>query len=511
MHPSLRGRQDIDHRARGRDDHGQAPGLAKMFSKPERRRRTVIAALFAMIAFTVLICWVAVTGGGPGIYTATVTVDTTGATFGAIGGRYVGLSFESSTLNSGKFDNTGNLAQLLRTLGTGVIRLGGNSVDRSFAGITPSGLEGLARLVDATGWQVLYSENMGSYHAASVTADAKAVEAALGGRLRAFACGNEPEDYSHHGLRARSYNVADYLGQVATCIQAIRAGVPNAQLEGPDSASPRWVEAYARQEAGTISWLGQHYYPLGCAAPGENPDTVASALLSPALAAKEATTFRVAVTAAKAARAQLVISETNSACCGGVPGLSDTYASALWIIDYMLTGAENDVHSMNVHGGLDSYCKGYTVLCQVGTGDAYNAQPIYYGMLLTHLLGTGRFLPVRVAESPPAGNMAAFAVRPTDGGGVRLIVENLSNNQADTTLHVSNASGSATVLTLTGPSLLATSGVQIQDASVAANGTFQPGEPNTIRCRSHTCPLTLTPYTAALVTFPTADFSLRPG
>lgn len=472
-----------------------------MTSSHSFRPGPVIATLLAVLALAVLVTR-AVTGGGPGIYTATVTVNTTGTTFGAIGGQYIGLSFESGTLDSGKFDNTGNLAQLLRNLGHGVIRFGGNSVDRSFAGITPGALDGLARLADATGWHVLYSENLGSYNAASVSANAKAVDAALGGRLFAFACGNEPEDYPNHGLRARSYNPGDYLGQAAACLQAIRAGAPNAPLEGPDSGSPRWIAKYAAAEAGTISWLGQHYYPLGCAAPGEKPATAAGALLSPALTAKEAATFSVAVAAAKAARVPLVISETNSACGGGVPGLSDSYASALWVIDYMLTGAAHGVHSMNFHGGLDGSCKGYTVLCQVGTSDAYSAQPIYYGMLLTHLLGTGRFLPVRVAKSSRAGNVAAFAVKPTDGGGVRLIVENLSKDQANATLRVGNASGSATVLTLTGPSLLATSGVQVQGASVAANGTFQPGQPQTIQCGAHTCALTLAPYSAALVTAP---------
>ncbi len=83
---------------------------------------------------------------------------------------------------------------------------------------------------------------------------------------------------------------------------------------------------------------------------------------------------------------------------------------------------------------------------------------------------------------------------------MRLIVENLSKDQADTTLRVGNASGSATVLTLTGPSLLATSGVQVQGASVTANGTFPPGQPENVHCTAHSCPLTLAPYSAALVT-----------
>lgn len=83
---------------------------------------------------------------------------------------------------------------------------------------------------------------------------------------------------------------------------------------------------------------------------------------------------------------------------------------------------------------------------------------------------------------------------------MKLIVENLSKEQADATLHVDNVSGSATALTMTGPSLLATSGVQVQGASVKANGTFQPGHPAALPCSAHACALTLAPYSAALVT-----------
>jgi hypothetical protein len=140
-------------------------------------------------------------------------------------------------------------------LGHGVIRFGGNSVDKSFTGITPSALNGLVRLVDAAGWQVLYSENMGSYNAVSVAADAKAVNIALGDRLFAFACGNEPDLFASSGLRLRGYNLGDYLDQADACFQAIRAGAPNAPLEGPDTSSTRWTAKYAAGKVGTISWL----------------------------------------------------------------------------------------------------------------------------------------------------------------------------------------------------------------------------------------------------------------
>jgi hypothetical protein len=239
---------------------------------------------------------------------------------------------------------------------------------------------------------------------------------------------------------------------------------------------------------------------MGCVQPGDRPTALVATMLSPALAAEEAKALAWYAAAAKSVGDPLLVTETNSACGGGIPGLSDAYASALWAIDYALTGAEQGIQGMYFHtGSLTSACTGYVVLCQTGT-ISYRAQPIYYGLLLTHLLGTGQFLPAKVSVPPKSGgNIAAFALR-APGGGLRLLLENLGKVQADTTLHVRHFSGSAAVVAMTGPDPLATSGVRIQGASVAADGTFRPGPPDTVRCGPTGCPVTLTPYSAVLVT-----------
>jgi hypothetical protein len=366
-----------------------------------------------------------------GSYKVTVSVAVAGKVTGGIGDQLIGLSFESSTVNNGyRYDNVGNLPQLLRNLGSSVIRFGGNTADMSFTGIDSAQLAGLARLAKATGWSVLYTENLGTFNAAQVTADASAVSAALGSGLFAFACGNEPDQFATARLRPSGYTFGEYLAQEAECFQAIRRGAPHAPLEGPDIAwSQAWLAEYAVKEAGTISSLGAHYYPLGCAGPGDKPAALVATLLSPALAGREAATF------AK----------------------------------------------------------------YVGTSE-YRPQPIYYGMLFTHLLGTGGFLPVKVSRSSPAGNIAAFALKPGHGDGLRLMVENLSKDQAKATLRVGGYRGAASVLRLTGPSPLATSGVQIQGASAAANGTVTPDGPGAVTCTSGGCPVTIGPYSAVLVT-----------
>ncbi|HEY6787554.1 MAG TPA: hypothetical protein VI365_09600, partial [Trebonia sp.] len=449
-----------------------------------------------------------------------LTVNPSATAVGAINDHFVGLSFESGTLNSGQFDNVGNLAQLLRNLGSSVLRFGGLTVDRpSFTGITPSALAGLVRLAKASNWTVLYSENLGNYNAAAVTADAKAVAAALGPRLSGIACGNEPDGFVSDGWRLSPYTAADFQQEAAACLAAVRAGAPHAPLEGADlTGAPTWLAPYAKQESGQLASVGQHIYPAGCVGDyaGEPAREAAGKLLSPATFAKEVSILKWAAADAKIAKAPLRISEANSICGGGLAGVSNSFASglagvsnsfasALWAIDFLLTAAENGVSGVNLHGGLNSAgdCFFYSPLCQVaGQPNEYAARPLYYGMLFTHLLGTGNLLPVTLTTRPVNDDVKAFALKPATGGGLRVLVENMTYLPANVTLSVASSTKSVSVLHLTAPGLTATSGVRIQGAAVGASGTIKPGAPTIIKCSSGKCQLPITPYTAVLVTIP---------
>ena len=479
--------------------------MRNVATRPGRAKR-VLAVLCAAFAIGVAAADGQTSAAQPrtgvpssGAFAATITVHPSEAVIGSTDNQYIGLSFESGTLNSGQFDDVGDLPQLLRNLGTGVMRFGGNSVDKSFTRITPSALAGLVRLAKATGWTVLYSENLGHFTARTVTRDARKVRAALGSHLAAFACGNEPDLFPNVGLRSSSYSENDYIHETSSCLAAVRAGAPNAPIEGPDTSGIGWLPGYAATDPGQLRWLGQHYYPMGCGLGGMSPAAFASAMLSAAQTAKEAAFFSAAARAAAVAYTPLRISETNTACHGGAVGVSDAYASALWVIDYLLTGVEDGVTGFNFHGGLSAVCDGYTPLCRVGVNE-YAAQPVYYGMLFTHLLGSGNLQPVTVTTPHPGDHVAAFALKPAAGGGLRVIAENLTGAVARVTLRVRGAASSAEVLYLTGPSLLATSGVRIQGATVAADGSFTAGAPDTVTCSSGRCRVTLAPYSAALVT-----------
>jgi hypothetical protein len=353
---------------------------------------------------------------------------------------------------------------------------------------------------------VLYTENIGQFNSAKVAADAGAVTKALGNNLAAFACGNEPEFFYNDGVKPKNYSVGDYLSDAANCIEAIHAGAPNAPIEGPDTVTePTWPAAYAINEAGMIKWFGIHFYPLPCGLNGETPTERSTQLFSQSQVNRETWWFDWAKADADAAGASLWMTEVNTACGGGDPGLSNTFASALWIVDYLLMGAEHGVSGMNVQGGLGD-CQGYdrySPLCEVSTNE-YAAEPIYYGMLFTHLLGTGQLIPVKVSGGT-SGDIAAFAVK-SSTGGINVMIENFSQHQAVIKLSTpgafSSTTSNASVLHLTAPSLLATSGISIQGAQVGANGRIQPDKADLVQCSAGACPISVAPYSAALINLP---------
>ena len=430
---------------------------------------------------------------------AVLVVDVRARPVGQLPPGFAGLSFESAAasggVNSGRFDVVGNLPQLLRTLGPGVLRFGGSSVDLAYSGASQGALAGLRRLADATEWKVLYSENLGRFNAPAVVGDARAVATVLGPDLLAFACGNEPNLYPDLGLRPAGYSPADYLPEADACLNAVHSGAPDAPLAGPDLEPPSWLAPYALHERGRLALVTEHYYPLSdCAAqPGTATD-----LLSPATAHAEADAAAKVEQDGAAAGAPWRVSETNSAACSGIPGVSDTFAAALWALDYALILAEHGAAGMNLHTSLSVGCDAYSPVCATAPGH-YLARPVYYGLLALRTLGTGQLIPV---HEHGAGNLAAHAVR-DDGGGVRLAVENLGPTPVTTLLTVAGTPmRGASIGWLTAPSVTATGGVTLDGASVDDTGTFAPSPDSALACTHALCPITLPAHSAALILVP---------
>jgi hypothetical protein len=451
-----------------------------------------------------------------------VTVDETRSA-GTLPADFIGLSYEAKALASSSFDPAqGNLLRLLRDLGRGNLRIGGNTVDRdvfwqpngeplppwAIAALTPAAIGRLATLTRESGWNAELAVNLGHLDAAAIANESQLAASAIGPRLRALECGNEPDLYARNGLRTPTYGFAQYMADFETCAGAI-AGA--AVIAGPDTATGAFMTDFVAAEAAKLSTVTTHMYPLSNC---NGPNGTVTDLLAPATDAKEVSRVASPLRAARAAGLPLRIDETNSASCGGIHGVSDTLGAALWAADMAMLLAGQGVVGVNLHGGI-GLCAPvagtakpnfYTPLCAATPADAQagvlTAQPLFYGLLLVHLLGSGELMPVQVDS---AQNLTGYAVRGADGRTrVLLIDKDETGKSVNVSLRAGLTDGEAQVVRLTGKALASADGIAIQGARVERSGEFEAGRPDEIDGRDGTFRLKVRSGSATLVTLPAA-------
>jgi Ricin-type beta-trefoil lectin domain/Glycosyl hydrolase family 79 C-terminal beta domain len=444
----------------------------------------------------------------------------TGTTLGAAS---AGLSFEASDLALPAFTD-GDLAAYLKTLGTSVMRVGGNTVDETFwtstgetppswsiATITPADLTALNTLAKASGWKVVLGVNMKQYNPARAADEAAHAVSALGSSLQAIEIGNEPDLYSQY-----SGNTTQFFTDFQAYVSAITAAAPGVPIEGSDAAnapSGSFQTAFVTAESGLskpdVMELTNHYYPLSACSSGDDPTI--SQLLGTTVRDNETSMADSAVAQAKKLGVPAVVDEGNSVVCEGENGVSNVFASALWEIDAQLDLAREGVSGYYMHGTV-LQCNTakplfmyYTPLCAPTAADAtagdLAAQPEYYGLAAVHEVGTGNFL--NVTNSSWAA-VRAYAVQHSNGT-MTVVLDNVqdpSSNGATTLqldLGANFTSGEQSSLTASG--LTATSGITLGGQTVQANGSLAAPTETPISVNGDTYTVTVPAGSAQLLTF----------
>jgi hypothetical protein len=403
----------------------------------------------------------------------TVTIAATQA--GNMPGRFVGLSFEKSRLSSPVFTGSNtNFISMFKRLGSGVLRIGGNSVDQTnwapngpgqTSGQTsPSDVNALAAFASATRWPVLYGVNLAQSTPSVAAAEAAYAAKALGSNLLGIEIGNEPDLYAGTYFPS-TWVYANYQTLWQSFASAIQKETPGIPLTGPVTAwSPTWFSSFAQADSKESVLLSMHYYRANGALASSTisemisyPDTTLNALLAQLKSA------------AQAAGVPYRMAETNSFYGDGAPNVSDAFASALWAIDEMFTVAQYNGVGVNYHGGGDG--NSFTPIAD-NNGVVVGARPEYYGILLCALAGTGALLTTTISAG--SLNTSAYTVK-NSATQLNLIINNKdAGHNLQFAVNCPSAVESATLQVLTAASLSATSGVTIQDSAVSANGSFSP-------------------------------------
>jgi hypothetical protein len=424
------------------------------------------------------------------------SVSVTATASGAIGTAFAGLSYEKSSLYESLFTaSNSDLIGLFKRLGPSILRIGGNSVDKNVwtpngagqtAGqIAPSDVASVAAFVKATGWQCLYGINLGGA-ATGVTTPALAAEEIayaaqqFGTSLLGIEIGNECDLYGNAGnYFAGNWSLAQFetlWGQFRT---AILATTPSVSVTGPASAGSEstWTVPFGKTVTKSeITLLTQHYYRAN----GQLASSTDAYLVTPDPTLVNNLSLLQA--GAQAIGIPYRMSECNSFYNGGAPGVSDSYASSLWVIDYLFNCAQGGASGVNFHGGGNG--SGYTPIAD-SSGTVVGARPEYYGMLFFTLAGEGTLYQTQVSAG--SLNVTAYAVK-TPSGGLSLVIVNkdlTTNLQVSVTLPQTVTTANLLTMTqlsagATAPELSATTGVTIQGAGVNPDGTFSPAAAYTL-------------------------------
>jgi hypothetical protein len=391
---------------------------------------------------------------------------------------FTGLSFEKDILPQSLYLSTGNtaLVKMVKLLGAGgVLRIGGNSVEKVFwAGHARNGSTDVDSMytddvvhffdfVKATGWKTIYGVNLAQSTDTRSAEEASYALSKGGASLEAFEIGNEPDLYASNGLKATNYTYSDFQVDWLTYYTAIQTAAGDAApVAGPATADKlTWLLPFIAAEYKRLTLATHHYYRMG---PPSNASVTIQELLTPDPQLMNDVTQAIA--AARSAGIPFRIGECNSVYDGGKKGVSNTMASALWGLDYMYTVASMGVEGVNFHGGTGGY---YSPILLSKTGPV--AEPLLYGMLCFQLGCQGRFIPLTLTN---AVNLTAYAVLADDGTLNVTVINKDPSYNADVVVHTGATltSSACTALSAAAATLTATGNITLGGAAVKADGSF---------------------------------------
>ena len=380
---------------------------------------------------------------------------------------------------SGYFLSPSNtqLVTLFRNAGINNVRIGGNTVDQEIpAGRGADGYTGVDQLFGfaaAAGTNVTYSFRLNNPSASplpNLASDDASAAQHIWQRYRwlvnSYAIGNEPDWHSYHVTDPAIYETTpgepgsaypSYLEDWRTFAAAIQEAAPGVRFSGPDTGNygtrggvpyvtntptaatgVSWTEKFAGDEsgAGRIKDVTQHFYV------GGTPfDTTAQQAIENMLSADWVEQSEIGTQPAGAGSDTTAyvpypwlyahnlapvlalglpfrLTESNDY-LNGIGGASDSFAAALWALDYMHWWAAHGASGVNFHNKQWIYTD--TITPAAGTYDPgsgscsppgcgnYRVTPKGYAIKAFDLGAQGDVKAVSLSSSPDV-NITAYAV-----------------------------------------------------------------------------------------------------
>jgi hypothetical protein len=322
--------------------------------------------------------------------------------------------------------------------------------------------------------------------------------------------GNEPELYAAFnwyttksgtgvpGRNKATWNTSAFAKQFRQFAAAMPSGVP---VAGPASGSVTWLSKLGAflQGQPRLKLSTFHAYPLKHCT--KHVVTIPQ-LLSPAATSGFARAQAQYVTTAHHHGKRAQLDEINGITCGGYGGVSDSFASALWVLDTLFELDRIGVDGVNIQtvpgGAQEIFGPLY------GDGGSMIVRPEFYGlMMFAQAAPAGSRLFTIPAKLP--ANVKMWPTRAKDGTvHVTLINDDLSKAR---TIHVplSSPGGPAAVEALRAPHVASTGGVTLGGRSFGkstSTGILPAPVPQQLQATGGGYNVRIPPATAMLLTVP---------
>ncbi|CEL63639.1 hypothetical protein RSOLAG1IB_10917 [Rhizoctonia solani AG-1 IB] len=396
-----------------------------------------------------------------------------------IPGSYLGFSIELSVANRAIGINStvlavpflNHIANVANRGGAVRIRVGGNTQERAI--LQPDGFPGgemliktsigstttstphvefspelikmLANIANMVKSEIYLGLNfMDLDDISNQVAFAAMAEEMLGSNLHGIALGNEPDLYDRpgHMKRPEPYTFDQYMnewGGVASALATDPRYSNHHMLMGPStccqSSNPDWNNlalagaGYLQRFANELKVITVQRYPNNNCQIGSvrDPQELFPIYLSHDLISQHAAEYAEFSRIVQEAGKPLFMFETNTAACGGFPGISDSFGAGLWAVDWALKLATYNFSATLFHvGGQGDYYNPFTppptnqsTFRQWTTGSVY-----YSTLIIAELFGKSGKSRIMDLNPNNGENLTPGYVVYEDGQPTRMLLIN---------------------------------------------------------------------------------------
>jgi hypothetical protein len=504
------------------------------------RRLTILLCVVGLSAAASAIC--APTPAGAYAFSLGITGTTHGS---PLPSNFLGLALEFNEIPkfSGPTAQTVNpvFAQLVKNLnpsGRPSIRIGGQSTDRAWwpvrgmaqplgvtYGLNAKWTADARALAQSLNAQYLLGINLEADRTRISQVEADELVKGIGSRdIAALQIGNEPDLYtavpwyrreggrplpwySHDGSpvfsRPSTYGPESYVQEVTRTLKV----VPRLPIAGPETANAPWADAFDRllTPHSQVRMLTSHAYGLNQCVKDPSSPVYPSVpnLVSLTASRGEVSDIGPSVALAHRNGAAYRIDEMGSVTCNGRRGVSDTLASALWVLDALFTMDGDGVDGVNLHTYPNSANGLFDFSVAHGHPRA-GVNPLYYGALMFAQAAPPASRLLRVISSSQ-GPLRAWATQAPDHRIRVLLINDSLSDSAQAVVRTPVVPGPASLARLRARSAYATSGVTLGGRTfggATTTGVLAPALAQTVTPHDGTYSVTLPAGSAALLTLP---------